>query len=486
MDGMTEPLLGSNNSVSDDQDRLGQGTELRTILSLSAGPFLAELVGGAHALIDSFWISRVCGEDGLAALALCSLYDLLGQAFGYFLCVAASSQFSRLRGERRHEAFPQLFADILRFAVVCGLIWPAIALPTIRPFLKFLGATGQVQDYGFQYLVPLVSGCIVQCFSMTLCGILQSEGRSVIFGAVQISGFVLNFAVFDPLFLLVFKMELFGAGLAVVCARAVPLACLSIAFLLQKFETRTHCRCFVTMFSAPSWEAAKTGFTQYSSYVCYYLPAVIVQKYVTLAADASGQYEDVVASYNVVMKVWPLDQAFATALPEGLLPATSYAVAAGRPKRVLRLALWSVVLVFGWCSFTEAILIGFGDQIAGLFTTSPAMVTMARRLVVTSYLLSCLTGEVGVTTVMLQATKRNGFALLFAVFTQMVPVPLFATILYFTDPSRDVYRLMYMWVGGDGLNFVTSMIFMTIPLREMWKIRDTEIPAQSLYTVPGE
>jgi Na+-driven multidrug efflux pump len=308
----------------------------------------------------------------------------------------------------------------------------------------------------------------------------------VIFGGVQISGFVLNFAVFDPLFLLAFKMNLFGAGLAVVCARAVPLVAIGIAVACGKFETRTTWKCFLSRFSAPAWEATKTGLTEFANYVCYNLPDVIVQKYVSLAAQASGHYTDVVASYNIVMKVYPLSQAFAIACPEGFLPAASYAVAAHRPKRVLWLGFWSAILVFAWCSFTEAILLGFGKYIAELFTSSSSMVRTTQIMLRTSYMLGCLSGEVGVATVLLQATERNVLAVVFAIFTQMIPIPLFATILFFTDPTRDVDRLMYMWVGGDGLNFVTSMVFMAFPLWEMWKIKDIERSTPSLYTVTGE
>jgi Na+-driven multidrug efflux pump len=252
------------------------------------------------------------------------------------------------------------------------------------------------------------------------------------------------------------------------------------------FETQTTWGCFFKKFCASSWEATKTGFTEFSSYFCFYLPNIIVQKYVTLAAEATGRYTDYVACYNVVSKVWQLAQALATALPEGFLPAASYAVAAHRPNRVLKLAFWSSILVFAWCSFTEAILIGLGKYIAECFLSKPDLVQMTQTFLRISYMLACLSGEIGVTTVLLQATKRNGLAILFAVFTQFVPVPLFATILFFTDPSHDVFRLMYMWVGGDGLNFVTSMSFMVIPLREMWKIRDTDVSTKQLHTAPVE
>jgi Na+-driven multidrug efflux pump len=318
---------------------------------------------------------------------------------------------------------------------------------------------------------------------MVLCGVLQSEGRSGLFAAVQVSAFVLNFAVFDPLFLLVFKMELFGAGLAVVCARGIPLAAIGTAFLCGMFETRTTCGCFFKKFCASSWEATKTGFTEFSSYACFYLPNIIVQKYITLAAEGTGRYTDYVACYNVVSKVWQLAQALATALPEGFLPAASYAVAAHRPNRVLKLAFWSAILVFAWCSFTEAILLGLGKYIAECFVSKPDLVRTTQTFLRITYMLACLSGEIGVTTVLLQATKRNGWALLFAVSTQMIPVPLFATILYFTDPNKDVFRLVYMWAGGDALNFVTSMIFMTFPLREMWKIKDTDVSGHDLQVV---
>jgi Na+-driven multidrug efflux pump len=262
----SDPLVSESadcEPTAAESETLGIVPPLRLLLTTASGSFLAELASGTFALVDSFWIGRTCGPNGLASLSLASLFDYIGRAFGALMAVASTSQFAKLRGERQYAALPQLFADLFRLCLVIGVICPCIIAPIVKPVLRFFGADGEILDGGFQYVLPLCCGSAVTCLNMMFCGLLQSEGRSFAYGAVQVTNFVLNMIVYDPLFLIGLKTGMIGAGLATVCSEATPMIVVAICFFLKKFDTHPCAANFCKCFGRDCFEAVKTGLTQF-------------------------------------------------------------------------------------------------------------------------------------------------------------------------------------------------------------------------------
>lgn len=465
-DNILEPLQGEKPSTKDSDDRLGSNTPMKTIFLLSVGPFIAEIVGAAYAIIDSFWISKACGEDGMAAMSLCSLLDSIGRAFGMFVNVAASSQLAKLRGEKMTDKIPQVFADLFRLCFIVGLIVPAILVPCVEPMLKFFGAKGAIMDYGKDYIIPLLSGAVITCLNLFFCGSLQSEGRSFIYGAVQVSSFLLNALVFDPLFMFGFKLGTLGAAVATLCAEAVPMIVVAFLFFCGKFETTAT---KAEMLSKPSqftYTALKTGFTQFISHICFNIPSFFSRKYVSAAAEASHHYSEHLAAYNVVLRVWQAPASYAVAVSIGMLPSCSYALGAGLPKRVLQLTGWAALFSLIWCSFAEVILLALRKQIAWIFGSSEVFVESTAKMLIVSYLCCFSMGSQYVAMSLLQAMQQNVQAIILSILTQFLPVPLFGSILYFTNKS-DVFRLMYMYSLNDAFSLVVSCAFVIWPIHKL-------------------
>jgi Na+-driven multidrug efflux pump len=450
--------------------RMSQWSPAPLLLWLSSGPFLGELVAAAFSFVDSFWISRACGEVGLAAVSLSSLFDSIGRAFGVLCNVASSCQLSKLRGENEHEAIPQLLADLLRLCFLIGAICPLVILPIVKPLMRGLfEANDEITDAGFEYVLPMVSGSVITCLNQMLCGVLQSESRSLIYGAIQVSNFLLNMLVFDPLFLLGFKMGMFGAGLATVCSELLPLIVLLFFFFRGKFETKTTCSNLMSCFTKNSWEAIQTGITQFISHVCFSLPSFFSRKFVSLGAEQSGKYTEMLAAYNSVLKCWAFALSFVMALTRGLLPAASFAIGAHNPRRVRLLFFWASFIALVWCAFTELILLTCGRYIARIFGDSDEFIEASATMIRNSYALQVVAGQGFVTIPLLQAMAYKWTAIVFSILTQFCPVPLFGAILYFTDAAHDVFRQMWMYSLNDAFSLVVALVCAIVPLIQLQK-----------------
>ncbi|KAH0787542.1 MatE family protein [Histomonas meleagridis] len=462
--------ITNEDQIKSNDDILGREKPFKTIFMMSLGPFFAEIVAAAYGIIDSFWISQACDEDGLAALSLCSLLDTIGRAFGMFVSSAVSSQLSKLRGRKEYDSISQVFADIFRFCFILGIISPAILIPCTKPLMHWFSATDKIVDLAFSYIVPILSGSIITCLNLMFCGMLQSEGRSFAYCAVQIGTFILNGGVFDPLFMKAFKLGMFGAGLSTVCSEFCTMLVVAVLFFFKKFDTKITFSNLIHKFSPETKDALSVGFTQFVSHICFNIPSFFSRKYVSIDASKS-EYSLVLTAYNVVLRTWSIPGSYCLAMSVGFLPTASYAIGAKRYKRYLKLVFWALILTFAWCAVIEVILLTLGSYIAIPFgNNTKEFRDLAEKMLRISYMFAVLMGIPEVTGGILLSTKKTVPALIVAILTQFLPVPMFAMILFYTDKTYDVVRLMYMYALHDVFSAVVSLLFMIPVLYQINKL----------------
>ena len=469
-------LLDSNANVAQDAKEekvdtafksLGSKTPFMTILTTSGGPFLAELVGAAYGIIDTYWIAKFAEKDGNAAMTLVSLMDSIIRAFGAFMSSAASSELSFLRGEKKEKEIPQVFADLFRFSILLGIICPCCLYPLINPLLNFFNAEGQVRQFGHDYLVPGVLGSICTIMNLFFCGCLQAEGRSMLYGINQMTSFILNFALFDPLFMGAFDFKMKGAAYSTICSDGLPMLVFGIIFLIGKFDTKMTWKNFFGCPVRATLDALKVGFTQFISHICFSLPSFFSRKYIELGASKMGQYTEILAALNPVMKLWYLPGSYATALSVCILPAMSYAKGANNNKRVKTLFRCGIYMSIVWCAFAEAILLCLGKYIAMIFGRDEDFVKLTWKMLIITYACAVVMGVEMICASFLQSLKYATLAIVLSIFTRFVPVPMFGSIFFFSNPSRNVFRTLLMYPASDIFSCLVGLIVIIYPYRKL-------------------
>ena len=206
-------------------------------------------------LVDAYIIARLPGDvsgPSLGAIGICDQLAALGTIVSYGISVAAASLVSRAwgRGDRQ---------EAKRIAWQSGLI--VLALGTVlaivggfgaRTLLTgVIGAKGAVAARGVDYLSVVMGGGITMFLMLHCASLLRAVGSSKTPVALLLLGNALNF-LFAVLFVYgpgeapsflawgpplaralgVPRLELFGAGVATLLARAVIL--LPLAFFAAK------------------------------------------------------------------------------------------------------------------------------------------------------------------------------------------------------------------------------------------------------------
>ena len=444
---------------------LGSKPPLRTLLVLSIGPFISQLTQALFGLIDTMWINKALGDKGVTEVSTYSNFDTIGRAFGFFLNVAASSKISQLYGAGLSAQAPQVLADLLRVAVILALFVPAVLVPVLKPAARWFGASEEIVDEGFEYILPVIACAFIPIIYLTFCGTLLAEGRTYIFGLLQTITLVLNVLLFDPLFLCAFHWGMLGNALATIFSEGLPMIVIATLYFCGKFGVKPKVGDLFKKFSPHTWPALKVGFSQLFYQLSLAVPGIVLRKFLGLSST-DETYVDIVAGFNAQIRFYQIVFMVTAAISMGFLPCASYAVGAQRFKRVLKLLIHSCWISFGWTGLTMIFTVGIPRYISMMFSQTEGYLYYATQFVRYSNIVAFVSPVALIFQALLQALQLGNRATIISIGTQLIPLPVFSAVLYFTD-KHNPGRLFYAYPIQQALGVVISLPLAIKPLIDL-------------------
>jgi Na+-driven multidrug efflux pump len=473
----------------DEHYRLGGRQPLKTLAILSVGPLVSQFVSALYGIVTSMWMARALGDVGIAAVSVFSIIDTLGRSFGFFMNCAATSKISGLFGENRGSEAGQVVCDLFRFCFVCGVLVPVIFIPCARPLANWFGTSPEVLDYAFLYLAPLLGCCSVTCVFLMFCGCLQAEGRSILVGAIQICSFTSNMLLFNPVFLLVFKWKTVGAAMATVTAELIPAVVLAVLFFRGKFAVKPDVRGLLRKFSPHTTAALTIGVSQLALDISRCIPCIFLRKFMGLCAEHNpdATFDDALAGFNAVIRIWALTDAVRVAISTGLLPAASYAFTSHQVGRLLALVGHACWLDLIWGIFS-CICTSFGGKyLAMTMSSSPTYLKWAVPMMREHNWEAPFCWMRNVIQTTLQALQYGKLAAIFSFTTTLTGMVGALGLLYSLDNTNFV-KLMWCYPIGAGLSVGVGLIVLIYPMRKLYisrnhypqEIKDPELHDQDV------
>ncbi|OHS97894.1 MatE family protein [Tritrichomonas foetus] len=476
--------------MSEEDIRLGGSPPLKTIVILSIGPLISQITGAMYGIINTVWISKAIGDNGLTAISTYNNFDTIGRAFAFFLQVASSAKISSLFGAGLKNEASQVFSDLLRLTIVCGIISPGVFLPITKLAARWFGASEDIVSLGYEFIFPNMMSTIVPCVYLLCCGCLQAEGRSWLFSIVQVSSLVSNMVIFAPFFLFACKSGIAGVAYSTICAELIPGVILTVLFYMGKFSIKPHPSDLLKKFSVHTWPAVKIGFSQLLYQLSLALPGLLIRKFFGVACgDDRTMWNDIMAGFNTFCRFWTLIMAVPTAMTIGFVPAGSFAFAAQRNYRFIRLLLHSSWIAITWTLFSMIFTVGIPRIICLAFSSTEGYLEWGEVIVRRATLCAFALPVSIIVTAVLQSQQKGNLATVLSFLTQLCPIPLFSTILFFTA-KHDVARLMYCYPLSNVFSCLISLPFLYFAIRKLLKFskedKDAEQELQNIATKAKE
>ncbi|MCR5742560.1 MAG: MATE family efflux transporter [Lachnospiraceae bacterium] len=209
------------------------GNMYKAIMSIAVPVMINSFLQTMYNLTDTYWLGKL-GTDELAAINLVTPMQNIVLNFGSGITVAGSVLIAQYLGARLVEEAKkmatQIFACAMIFAFSCMIIF-GLSTPFI---VKWLGATGDVYDYGKTYLqLVFLDMPFLFCINI-YSSVHQAQGDAFRPMLLNFSGIVINMFL-DPLLMVILGWGVAGAALATVFSKAVPAV---VAFVLLKDSRR--------------------------------------------------------------------------------------------------------------------------------------------------------------------------------------------------------------------------------------------------------
>ncbi|OHT15435.1 MatE family protein [Tritrichomonas foetus] len=446
---------------------VGDG-ELKSLLILSSGPFISQVALSLYGVVDTMWIARTIGDQGIAAVGAVVVVEYVASALATYLSTCVSIQVSYLFGKGNKSSCSQMYVDFVRVAMFLGILVPKLILPFAKKLIQWLGADEDLVDMAFYYLIPSQCGCFFLLLFYMNCGLLEALGHSGVYAITQIVAFCLNMLCFDPLFLVAFKTPIWGASLSTIISNAIPGIFITVIVFSGKLEVKPNWRMFFRKFDGETFDGLKSAIADLIEAVSLDLPLVLMQKYLDSAAAAAGALTACLGVWSIISRLEQLISCVSNGIGEGLLPLASYAYGAGDFKRLFWLMIHSLWVMGAWAGTISLILIIFPKEICKIWSSDPDFLEWGEKMIRIYAYSGVLTAVDYAIPIILMAMKHPGLASLVSIFALLLPQPIFSTILYYTKKD-DPARIIWTFDISDLFSLVIGGLFMIKPMHTMYK-----------------
>ncbi|UJF15899.1 MATE family efflux transporter [Jeotgalibaca sp. MA1X17-3] len=311
-----------------------------------------------YVLADTFFIANGVGQKGLAALnVVIPLFSLMSGT-GLLLGMGGATLYSISQGKGKTDRGNQIFSFTIILGSIVGSLLTILGLLFREPFLKTLGATGEIYPLAKSYFTILVSFSSFFILNFILTSFVRNDGSPNIAMISMLVGSFLNI-ILDYIFIFPLQMGMAGAAWATITSPIIGLI-----ILLTRKKTKKNSLAFISFKAHFSdvLEIASIGFpalvTEFSTgLVVFLFNRTILQLVGTIG----------VASYGILTNISFVGISLFTGIGQGIQPLASISFGARNSKRVFSVLLYGFILAMGLGIFYYIISFLFGDQIISFF-----------------------------------------------------------------------------------------------------------------------
>ena len=208
----------------------------KLILKLAFPTIISMLVTTFYNMADTYFVGKIgAGQPDMAVMqtkaqaavgVVMSLMAII-QAFGFFYGHGSGNFISRALGQHNEKSAEKVAASGFWYAMITGCVLLIFGWIFADDLALLLGAKKAFLDYTVDYMKIILLGAPIMMSSHVLNNQMRFQGNAT-YAMVGISaGAVLNVGL-DALFILVWDMEVIGAGLATIIGQIVSFALLFI------------------------------------------------------------------------------------------------------------------------------------------------------------------------------------------------------------------------------------------------------------------
>lgn len=226
-----------------------RGDPKTSLWKLSIPIMVTMIVTSLYNVIDGMWVVGL-GQSAIAGIGLVTPLWMIINGVGTGLGNGATSSISRLREEFGDEKANIAASQSIVIFVAASVLLSVVLLVVLIPFLSIYNPNSETFNQAIDYSVPLFIGLFGFILSCGFTGVLRAEGDTKRAMYANSLGIILN-AVFDPIFIYVFKWGAAGASISTVVTSLLSAVILGYWIFVKK---DTYCRIHIRDLFKSKWD----------------------------------------------------------------------------------------------------------------------------------------------------------------------------------------------------------------------------------------
>ena len=425
----------------------------KLIVTLGIPTTISMLITNIYNMVDTYFVGTL-GESQQASTGILFTLQTIIQAIAFMLGQGSGTMVSKALADKDQEEASEYVSTAFYIGGIAGILLMISGLIFLNPLMRLLGSTDTILPYARQYGFWVLIACPFMVGSFILNNNLRYEGKAF-YAMIGLGvGGVLN--IFgDYLFIVVWPMGVFGAGLATAASQIV-------SFIILYYF---YCKMAQGKISVK--KISRRG-QVYFSIITVGFPAMIRQGLTSLSSGLLNNYTKVygdaaIAAMSVVNRFSAFVMCVGLGIGQGFQPVAAFNYQAKEYKRVkkgllvtsgLGFLLVGILAIAGFC---------FAEEIVYFFQKSPEVNKIgayALRLATVGTLFLPLSVPVNM---LYQSIRKAGICSFLSLLRSGLVIP----VLVFATPYFGLLGIQAAQPVADMLTGVISIPFI------VWYLKNT-------------
>jgi len=341
----------------------------KLLFKLSAPAMIAMIVQSLYNVVDTIFVGRYVGINGIAAIAIAFPLQMIIMAFSFTVGIGSASIISRSWGAGDLDTAEYTLGNSFTIGVILSLMISVIGIVFTPSILTAFGASSKVLPYSVVYLRVILAGTVFTVFVISTNNVIRAEGNAKMAMMVMLTSAIINI-ILDPIFIIVLHMGIRGAAIATVIAKFAGVIIQLYYFLFGNSAIRFHIkklvlrkRIVIDIFAIGS-----------SAFIRQIVGSVMIVILNKLLLFYGGDIA--IATYGVIHRILMLSFMPMFGIAQGLQPIIGFNYGARNIKRVVESIKISIVCVTSISIFSFLVLTVFSGFFIGLFSKNQTLVSL--------------------------------------------------------------------------------------------------------------
>ncbi|MBR4303871.1 MAG: MATE family efflux transporter [Clostridia bacterium] len=348
--------------------KMTQTPVMKLVIMLGIPTTISMLITNVYNLVDTYFVGSL-GESQQGAVGVLFTLQCIIQAFSFMLGHGSGAFVSKALAEKDVRQATKYASTAFFSGAAIGLVLCVLGLSFLKPFAIFLGSTDTILPYAIDYGTWVCLSCPFVVCSFILNNILRYEGKASMAMIGLVSGGIIN--IFgDWLFIRVFEMGVYGAGLATAISQFISFGIL-VTVHLKSAQSKLSLRA-VSGKVRDYFDICKVG-----------LPSMLRQGLTSVSSGILNNLarpfgDAAIAALSVINRYSSLVLCVGLGIGQGFQPVASFNHQAKEYTRVKKallgtmtigIALMGTMAIFGFI---------FPGQIVSVFQKSPEVIRIGK------------------------------------------------------------------------------------------------------------